>query len=203
MPRLVDWGVRYELIREAVVRIVARDGVAAVSMAAVAGELHVSLATLRRTLDRPDRLLQMGVSLLARQRRSRRLMRGCPPGVVRGSVEHIAWILAAELPKDEEDRDQQRAWIQLTGPGAGEAAANDRCTDDDYLDDLMVGILERLGTEMATRRQQAIRVRALLDGLIAASCREEVTADEAYNCLETCLRELPLEPRVAVSPSGA
>src|SRR4051812_39947214 len=144
MPRLIDWGVRYELVRESVIRIVARDGVAGVSMAAVAQDMHVSLATLRRALDRPDRLSQMGVSLLVRQRRSRRLMRGCPPGVERGSLEHITWILASELPTDEEDREQVRAWTALTGPGAGEKATDARRADDGYQADLVFGVLERL-----------------------------------------------------------
>jgi AcrR family transcriptional regulator len=203
MPRLIDWGVRFELIREAVVRVAARDGVAAVSIASVAAELHVSGATLRRTLDSPDVLPRMGAESLARERRYRRYIRGRPPGVEHGSVEHVVWILVAELPRDEQDLEQQRAWVQLTGTGASKACAELRSRDEDYLDALMPEVLGRLGTLVATRSQQAIRLRALIDGLVAALCREGVSVDDAVECLETFVRELPLERASGVSPDAA
>jgi hypothetical protein len=203
MPKLIDWGVRYELIREAVVRIAAREGAGGVSFVTVAAELRVSVSTLRRTLDSPNALPQMGTSLLARLRRQRRYMRGCPRGVERGSVEHVVWTLTSELPVTEEDLEQERAWVQLTGPGASEACTELRRGDEDYLDALMLGALKRLGTEESFRAQQTIALRALLDGLIAARCRETVTVDEALACLDTFLRGLPPEPADGIILVGA
>ncbi len=200
MPKLIDWGVRYELIREAVVRIAASKGAGGVSFASVAAELHISVSTLRRTLDSPSVLPQMGVSLLARARRQRRYMRGCPHGVERGSVEHVVWTLTSELPIDEEGLEQERAWVQLTGPGAGGACAELRRDDDDYLDALVRSALKRLGTDEAS---QAIHLRALLDGLSAARCREALTVEEALGCLDTFLRGLPVEPAARITLAGA
>jgi hypothetical protein len=203
MPKLIDWGVRYELIREAVVRVAARDGLGGVSLPAVAAELRMSPSTLRRTVEPVDALPQMGAGLLARLRRQRRYLRGCPRGAANGSVEHMVWVLTAELPTDEEDLAGQRAWFELTGIGADESSAELRRADETYVDALIAGVLAKLGSDETTRIEQSILLRAVLDGLIAARCRETVTIEAAVECLDRCLRQIPLKDASGVSPDAA
>jgi hypothetical protein len=203
MPKLIDWGVRYELIREAVVRIAARHGAAEVSITSVAAELHVSASTLRRTVDWPGRLPDMGVSLLVRTRRHRRLLRGRPQGTELGSLEHYAFSLLGEVPCDEEEVEEQRAWVALTGAGATDVNAEARRVDEEHLDLLVARWLARLEVEAASEHTHAVHVRAILDGLVAARCRGTATFEEAQECLADCLRLLSAELRSGLSPSGS
>ena len=198
MPRLVDWGARYEFIREAVVRVAARRGAAAVTLEGVAAELHVSTSTLRRALESPDTLPGMGVRWIARQRHYRRYLRGLPPGADRGSVEHAVWLLRSELPEVEEELEQERAWSQLVHGGVGEDIRELQQAEDAYVDALVRSVLELRQTEQSTREGQAITVRAVLDGLKAALCRQSITVDAAVQCLDTCLATL--SPDDAGSP---
>ncbi len=113
MPKLIDCGVLFDLIREAVVRLAALGGVRAVTLTAVAAYLHVSPSTLRRTLLSPDVLPEMGVAWIERQRQYPRF-RGRPKGMVHGSVEHALLVISRELPTDEERLEHERAWRELT-----------------------------------------------------------------------------------------
>ncbi len=100
MPRLIDWGVRYDLIREAVVRIAARDGAGAVTPDTVAAELACSTSTLRRTVVPIQGMSVMGLDWIQRQRVQRTYLRGRPVGSERGSVEYIVSALLIEIPGD-------------------------------------------------------------------------------------------------------
>jgi hypothetical protein len=203
MPRLIDWGVRFELIREAVVRIAAREGSGAVTIDSVAAELRVSSTTLRRTLSppTPEVLRGMGLDYIVRMRRIRSYMIGRPPGSELDSVEHIAWVLANEIPTDEQHLEQEQAWVQLTFLGAGEASVEHRVQHDAYLDSFVRGCLARLGTEEATREVVAIHLRALVDGLTSALCRSSISGEEATDCLTTHLRRLT--PPTSLRPVSA
>ncbi len=207
MPRLIDWGVRYELIREAVVRIAARQGAAAVTVDSVSAELKISTTTLRRTVIPLEMLAEMGVVWIDRQRGFRTYLRGRPDGSERGSVEHMAWVLLAEIPTDADHLEQERAWAQLTHVGASEHTAELLAGRHRYLDGLVRRCLEQLGTEETAREREAIHLRALVDGLTAAACRSGVTPDDAMGCLTDYLRGLRSPPSsaeaVELSPGAA
>ena len=199
MPKLIDWGVRFDLMREAIVRIAARDGASAVCLASVAAELQISSSTLRRALSSPDVLPDMGVLWIARQRVRRTWRRGPQHGTEHGSVEHAIWCLVTEVPMHEEDVERERAWMHLTAAGASERTRKMRAEHDEVVDQLVRGVLVLIGSEAASRDHHATRLRALVDGLTLALCRSSITPEQARECLDAHLREVPREPELPVS----
>ncbi|MCW2846897.1 MAG: hypothetical protein JWR90_871 [Marmoricola sp.] len=198
MPRLIDWGVRYDLIREAVVRIAARRGAEAVTIDSVATELKLHPSTLRRALSSPDVLRAMGVAWIVRRRGARLYLRGRGTHEY-GSVEHLSWALQMYLPLDEDDLEHERAWKELTTAGMDEQSARHRQNWDEALDKLIDQVLGMLGTEPTSRPQLSVQLRALIDGLISALCRSDITSDQAIECVEATLRQLPLVPELRPS----
>ena len=78
MVRVLDYGVRIEQAREAVLAIVARDGVAALNQVSLAAELGLSLATVKRSVSSAKVLPRLGVDLLARRFRREVTRQGWP-----------------------------------------------------------------------------------------------------------------------------
>lgn len=113
MPKLIDYAVRFELMREAVLAIAARDGAQGVSAATVAKYMGVSADTIRRSVVSPAVLPHMGLELVARRRRVRRLMHG-RGGQEAGSLAAALSRLQVELPLDEVRLEEARAWASLT-----------------------------------------------------------------------------------------
>jgi hypothetical protein len=120
-------------MREAVVRLAAEGGAAAVTLAAVADEVHLSTDTLRRTLRSPEVLPQLGVEHIARQRRHRDFT---TPGLRNPAIPVIDRITRAvelELPLDEERLAEGRAWIALTSNCVLPAVRKHREAHESYL----------------------------------------------------------------------
>jgi len=78
MVRFLDYAVRIEQAREAVLAIVARDGVAALNQVTLAAELGLSLATVKRSISSSRVLPRLGVELLARRFRREVARQGWP-----------------------------------------------------------------------------------------------------------------------------
>ena len=203
MPKLIDYSSRFELIREAVARIAARDGGTAVTVESVAAEMHISTSTLRRTLSTPDVLPEVGVVWLARQRQQRRFNRGLPLRIERGSVAQAQWLLWGELPGDQEDIDQARAWAELTVVGTSERVARLRRDRDLFLDDVVAQIVDFLGVPVPSRKLESVRLRALLDGLTMAACRGTVAPEQMRASLDAHLIELSARGDHPVSLVGS
>ena len=202
MPKLIDWGVRFELMREAVVRLAAGGGAGAVTLTAVAAELRVSPSTLRRTLSSPDVLPEMGVAWIARQRQYPRF-RGRPKGVEHGSIEHAAWVIRRELPADEGALERERAWRELTTLDASPGSIELRDDHDAFLDGLVTSVVELVSPHGASNELEAVRLRALMDGLNGAVCRGSITLEAMQTALDRHMSEFgsraetPLRPDVA------
>jgi len=202
MPKLIDWGVRFDLMREAVVRLAARGGAGAVTLPAVAAELRVSPSTLRRTLDSPAVLAPMGVAWIARQRRYPRY-RGRPKGVEHGSPEHAAVLLARELPDGDESLERERAWRELTGRDACPEVIELRDDHDAYLDALANHAVGVTLPDATSLQREVILLRAVMDGLTAAACRGSITLEQAHDALDHYLAALSGREARPVSPDAA
>ncbi len=100
---------------------------------------------------------------------------------------------------DQEDIELERAWLHLTVAGASEWALKIRSEDDDAVDHLIRGVLDRIGAQAVSRELHATRLRALVDGLTLALCRSSITPEQARDCLDAHLREVPREPELPVS----
>jgi hypothetical protein len=189
-------------MREAVVRLASGGGAGAVTLAAVAAELQVSPSILRRTLSSSDVLAEMGVAWIARQRLFL-LFRAHPKGVEHGSIEHVPWVIRRELPTDEEERERERAWRELTTLGASPRSIELRDDHDAFLDGLAHTVIGRVLRHGASNDLEVARLRALIDGLTGAACRGSITAEQMLAFLDPHLSDLvngvgrPLTPDVA------
>jgi len=192
MPKLIDYGVRFELIREAVLAIAAREGVQAITLARVAEQMQVSADTVRRTIRSPSVLPGLGLELVARRRRVRRLMRGRgghPAGTVEGGVE----ALLVELPLDDERLEEARAWCSLTASHAG--AATDRAVElvreHDHLTRALVQeLVGALALSGEVRDVEAARLHALVEGLTTRCVTGWLSSDEGRRVLEHHVHDL-------------
>jgi AcrR family transcriptional regulator len=184
MPKLIDYGVRFELIREAVVRVAARDGSAGVTLERIAAELQMSPSTLRRCLRSPDVLPELGAAKLARDKQYRRFLRGNPVRIERGSLEHARYRLWSELPLDEELTEHARAWSELVVHGTGDRIAQLRSEHDALMDALVRDVVQRSGVPTTRHEIEQVRLRALVDGLTAAVCSGRRTSADLERCLE-------------------
>jgi hypothetical protein len=199
MPKLVDLGVRFEFIREAVVRVAARDGGAAVTIASVAAELRVSGSTLRRTLDSSAALPGLGVVWIERLRQYSRY--GALKSFEVETVARVVGAIRCELPSNEEELECERAWAELTGVGAAGRCRELRDGHNEHLDRLAAAAGARLVLDGERREFEATRLRALLDGLIAAVCRGSLSLEQMHAVFERHMAELVRqtepEPQVA------
>jgi AcrR family transcriptional regulator len=201
MPRLIDWGVRFELIREAVVRVAARDGGLGVTYASIAAELHVSGSTLRRTVDSTDALPYLGVAWIARLRQYARFNHA--KSIEVGSVAHVIKVIRRELPIDADEVDRERAWAALTAIGASEDCAKVRDEHHVFLDWLLAAAVARLLPDGQRTEFEVLRLRALMDGLIAAVCRESITVEQMLAVFDRHISDLLEQTASPLSPDGA
>lgn len=166
MPRLIDHDARTREIAAASLRVLERDGLAALSVRNVAEEAGIAVASLRRAFP-TQHALREHCLLLVEERVSTRIraLRGDVPG--RRLVEEI---LAQLLPLDHDRRVELRAQIQL-----GVLALTDARLRDSVrrLDGAVaaacracIDMLEAVG-ELGMGRDpgaEAQRLHALLDG---------------------------------------
>ncbi|MBI1759516.1 MAG: TetR family transcriptional regulator [Actinobacteria bacterium] len=111
MPKLVDHAVRRREVAEAVVRLILRDGVEAVTIRHVATESGWSPGVLAHYFTGKDALLLVAfgqVSDALVERTARRHVVGPPLSVLR-------WTLRNALPMDPVRRDEVRVWFAFLG----------------------------------------------------------------------------------------
>lgn len=204
MPKLIDYSLRFELIREAVVRIAARDGGRAVNLATIATEMQVSQSTLRRMLRSTDVLAETGVVWLARNRQRQRFLHKRPKTIQPGSLAHVKWVMWKELPLDAEEVEWARAWAELVATGAGVRITELRADHERWLDSLVAEAVAMLAVPVARSGLARVHLRALIDGLTAAVCAGRITPEQLQACLDVHLREISCSSdAVPISSDGA
>lgn len=194
MIRLASDLDAFERVREAVCAIALRDGAARVTQRSVAAELGVSASSLRRLMRSPDSLPDLGLELVDRLRRIRYMRSGRPPrGAVAGADQQVlAWQaidgLFAWLPADQEELDELVIWHRLVAahPGHSELATRSQKDMDEGCAALTTAVVEALAVEMPGVDErwfepafEQIRLRALVDGVVAAACDGRMSATAA------------------------
>jgi AcrR family transcriptional regulator len=159
VPRLIDHGERRRALAEGVWRVIARDGVAAASVRAVAAEVGVSTGSLRHFFPAHTDLLVYAMHLVVERIESRVAL--AAPTTGRRAVEQRLQQL---LPLDEERRIENEVWLAFT------AAALVRPELCDVWDEVHRAqrracalAVEQLGAGDADL--EATRLHAMLDGL--------------------------------------
>ena len=189
MPRLIDYGVRFEFIREAVLRVCVRDGARALSAAAVAAEMQISVATLRRTMARIEALPALGAGFIMRQRAIRARVNRGRVGLT--PVQLAQHILERELPLDEERLHEELAWSQIVHTFRDDDSVRKYWQQhEDDLDAVMSGLAKLLEVPEEVRPREILRLRALHSGLASGICAGRVTADDARAVVQAHVAEL-------------
>ena len=107
MPRVVDHEARRAEVAAAVWRIVARDGVDAITVRRVAAETGMSTSVVSHYFADKDDLLQLAFHLVVE--RARRRTAEAPLG------GRSRALLVTGLPLDDDRRTEARIWFSLLG----------------------------------------------------------------------------------------
>lgn len=191
MPALVDIPQRRSDIVRAVTDLALNGGLAAVTLRGVAERVGVSTSAVRATCPTRQRLLDVAMVSLARERATQRRIAGFAraAGVTVGGPE----LAAALLPGNEAERRRERLWLLLVeDPGAGglraRTAAEEK-EEDEWIVTAAVGSAGRPGAE------GVLLLSALIAGLRRRLAVEgDVDPTAAIVVLDRALSGIPTRP---------
>jgi len=107
MPRVVDGEVRRTEIAEAVLRVLARDGVEAVTMRGVAVELGCTTGMLTHWVEGRAELIRLALAGIVQRQTDRAL--ACLEGGA--GIDAVVQALEQFLPLDDERREEAIIWL--------------------------------------------------------------------------------------------
>lgn len=188
MPKLVDKFERQVRIAEAAWRIVLRDGVAGVSVRAVAAEADLATASLRQAFPTQDALLAFCFELVL-SRAAERITLLPVPGDARERAEQT---LLEVLPLDAERHAEMQVWLAFTAASLAKPLLEPiYARGHDALRELSRSVIRLLvsGNELEV---EAARLHALVDGLAMhlVARADPIAAETARDILTTHLDSL-------------
>jgi DNA-binding transcriptional regulator YbjK len=163
MPKIVDHGERREALAEALMRLVERGGVEAVSTRAVAAEAGWSTGVLAHYFADADALLTYAFELVADRMAARADARARRAPTAGAAVRAM---LVEALPADARRRREARLWFAYLerAPTRRPMAAVARRRYQGWTA-AIAGRLEAAGASGPTARRTATTLLALVDGL--------------------------------------
>jgi AcrR family transcriptional regulator len=105
MPRVVDPQVRRTEIAEAVLHVLAREGVEGVTMRGVANELGCTTGLLTHWVDGRAALIRLALATIVQRQTDRAI------ACLGDDVESVVRALEQFLPLDDERRDEATIWL--------------------------------------------------------------------------------------------
>jgi AcrR family transcriptional regulator len=188
MPRVVDHEARRADVAAAVWRIVARDGVDAITVRGVAAETGMSTSVVSHYFADKDDLLRLAFHLVV-ERTSTRLAQAEAGGRARA-------LLVSALPLGDEQRTEARIWFSLLGLAIArpELAADQRRTYAAWRA-AVAGALRDEGLDPGRDAEsEAAALIALVDGLTVqaafAPTEPELAPARLLRLVDERLREL-------------
>jgi TetR/AcrR family transcriptional regulator, transcriptional repressor of bet genes len=188
MPRVVDHEARRAEVAAAVWRIVARDGVEAITVRGVAAETGMSTSVVSHYFADKDDLLRLAFHLVV-ERASSRVAQAETGGRARA-------LLVSALPLDDEQRMEARTWFSLLGLAIArpELAADQRRTYAAWRA-AVAGALRDEGIDPGRDADsEAAALIALVDGLTVqaafAPAEPELAPERQLGLVDERLREL-------------
>ncbi|WP_240917806.1 TetR/AcrR family transcriptional regulator [Phycicoccus sp. HDW14] len=169
MPKVVDHVARREQIAEALLAVVRRDGVGAVSVRSVAAQAGLSVGSMRHTATSQSDLVAFAMEAVAERVASRIGARvsgwstAGPP-----DVGDLVELCGEVLPLDDERRAEAAVWLELVTLARTDPTLAD-VSDAAHaglrrVADRVVSVLLP-GADRRTLAREALRLHALLDGL--------------------------------------
>ena len=199
MPRLIDYGVRFELTREAVIAVTLREGAAAVNLQTVSRELGVSVATVRRFLASAGALPQLGLEHIERQRRNRRMNGGGVSLLTNPSAQRLMAAVRLELPLTEQRLEEARVWDALVTAYPGPVIDKFEERERRVRGHLFGALLHRLELPEEQRPLELLRLTAVMTGLTTQLVTGEITAEAAEEVIDHHLLDLAAHPADGVA----
>lgn len=161
MPKLIDAAERRVAIAEAAWRVLLRDGVAAVSVRAVAAEADLATASLRHIFPTQNALRTFCFEL-ALERATERIAASPLRGTPRQQAEQVVLQV---LPLDAQRHAEMQVWIAFAAASmASTELAPVYARGHDDLRQLCRSVVSGIASDAALELQSA-RLHALLDGL--------------------------------------
>lgn len=214
MPIQIDWAARFGLIAEAVVAVVLRHGVAAVTIETVAMEMGVSANTVRRSVGAPDVFTGVALEHLCRASRLSYF------SAARVDLDRYGELarLVTQLPTNEERRawwwSAWTRWVRATTERRrthGPPLTADRSTvpePDAPIHRSIEEQQERLGlvVELVARQTgiEVLLLRVVVDGIVEAVLDDRLDAEQVSGRLVTWVRAIGGEAaRTVVRPTDA
>lgn len=169
MPKVVDHDARREQIADALLAVVRRDGVGAVSVRSVATEAGLSVGSMRHTAASQSELVAFAMGAVA-DRVARRVAdrvsgwtRQAPPG-----LDDLAGLCGEVLPLDPERLAEASVWLELvtlarTDSRLGAVSEEAHIGLRRIVERVVAGVAPGAGAPRL--EHEAVRLHALLDGL--------------------------------------
>lgn len=169
MPKVVDQEARRAVIADALLAVVRRDGVGAVSVRSVAAEAGLSVGSMRHTASSQDELVAFAMGVVADRVGARIRDRVSTWGLDhRPDLDELTALCGEVLPLDADRRAEGAVWLELVTLARTDARLAEVSTAAHVgLRSIVDRVLDILLPDAgATRRgQEAVRLHALLDGL--------------------------------------
>jgi AcrR family transcriptional regulator len=171
VPKVVDHDARRRQIADALLAVVRRDGVGAVSVRSVAAEAGLSVGSMRHTAASQSELVAFAMEAVA-ERVARRVAdrvsgwtRQAPP-----ALDDLAGLCGEVLPLDPERLAEAAVWLELvtlgrTDPRLGAVSEQAHVGLRRIVDRVVVGAVPPAGAGRARLEHEAVRLHALFDGL--------------------------------------
>ncbi|WP_250000993.1 TetR/AcrR family transcriptional regulator [Actinoplanes sp. M2I2] len=186
MPKIVDHEVRRQEIATAVGRVIARDGVAELSIRSVAAESGWSSGALRHYFATRGELLAFACEQVIEQVTARITTMAVPSGVREG----VRAVLLETMPVDERRHAEATIAFSFLALGLGDPAlARVHRLQFTQMYELCRRLAEHL-TPGGDAETTARRLHALVDGLSVHVLAGHLTPDEMVGQLDDYLGEL-------------
>lgn len=169
MPRVVDQEARRQLIADALLAVVRRDGIGAVSVRSVAAEAGLSVGSMRHTAASQDDLVAFAMRAVADRVGARVAGRvGGWDAAHAADLDDLVDLCGEVLPLDDERRAEAAVWLELvtlarTAPRLAEVSTQAHLGIRSLVDRVVAALLPE--ADPARHEAEATRLHALLDGL--------------------------------------
>jgi len=183
VPKVVDHTERRRELAEAVWRVIARDGVAGVSIRGVATESGWSSGALRHYFATRDELLAFACQQVT-ARVTERIRALDPPGTLR---QQVGAVLAETMPLDPERRIEATISFSFLALGLGDPALA-RVQREQYT--ALYEMCRQLVRHLTGDEAAARRLHAVVDGLSVQILAGHLTPGLATAELDAYLDEL-------------
>lgn len=192
MPRIIDGDVRRADIGEAMWRVIVREGLDHASVRSVAREAELSVGSLRHYFGTQVDLLAYALAMVG----DRLEARLTTAGATGPALERVRAKIAEMLPVDADRRTECEVWLAFTARALVDTSLHEAQAEVERrlaeAFTFLIGLLADAGLlhEQADRQIEAVRLSALVDGLILRGLVGNADPGELLEVVDAHLAEI-------------